>query len=277
MKKVVIMGASSGMGYAVAEALASRGVKVGLAARHTHTLLELKEKYPDFVEYEKIDVTKSDAKSKLGTLIDKLGGMDIYFHVAGIGYENLTLDPEREVEIIKTNAVGFSRMICCAYRYFRDNRIKGQIAAITSVAGTKGIGRLSAYSASKKFGQTYLVALEQLAHEEGADVSFTDIRPGWVRTPLVPDDRKFPMEMSVDYVVPYIIKAIVRKERVSVIDWRWNALVGVWRNIPNALWTKMNVKISDPDTPLPALTADLTGKGEQASGKESGKPESDEM
>ncbi|MDE6400184.1 MAG: SDR family NAD(P)-dependent oxidoreductase, partial [Muribaculaceae bacterium] len=202
---------------------------------------------------------------------------DIYFHVAGIGYENLTLDLEREVEIIKTNAVGFSRMICCAYRYFRDNRIKGQIAAITSVAGTKGIGRLSAYSASKKFGQTYLVALEQLAHEEGADVSFTDIRPGWVRTPLVPDDRKFPMEMSVDYVVPYIIKAIVRKERVSVIDWRWNALVGAWRNIPNALWTKMNVKISDPDTPLPALTADLTGKGEQASGKESGKPESDEM
>lgn len=260
MKKIVIVGASSGMGYAVAEALASRGVKVGLAARHTSGMKALQAKYPGFVEYQNIDVTKQDAKSKLEALIEKLGGMDIYFHVAGIGYENLTLDPEREVEIINTNAAGFARMICCAYRYFRDNGVKGQIAAITSVAGTKGIGRLSAYSASKRFGQTYLTALEQLANEEGAGIAFTDIRPGWVKTPLIDADRKYPMEMSVDYVVPYIIRAIVKKERVAVIDWRWNALVGAWRNIPNALWTKMKVKISDPDVPLPEAVDNNAGK-----------------
>ncbi len=251
MKKVIIMGASSGMGYAVAEALASRGVRVGIAARHTSSMRMLKDKYPLYVEYESIDITKRDASTKLKSLIEKTGGMDIYFHVAGIGYENLLLDPEREVDIVNTNAAGFARMICCAYRYFRDNGIKGQIAAITSVAGTKGIGRLSAYSSSKKFDQWYLDALEQLAHEEGADISFTDIRPGWVRTPLVPDDRKFPMEMTVEYVLPYIIRAIVKKKRVEVIDWRWNALVGAWRNIPNAVWTRMKVKISEPDTPLP--------------------------
>ena len=88
MKKVVIMGASTGIGYAVAEALASRGVKVGVAARHTSSLKALKEKYPDFVEYQNVDVTKHDAKGKLESLVEKLGGMDIYFHVAGIGYEN---------------------------------------------------------------------------------------------------------------------------------------------------------------------------------------------
>ncbi|MDE5675655.1 MAG: SDR family NAD(P)-dependent oxidoreductase [Muribaculaceae bacterium] len=245
------MGASSGIGYAVAEALASRGVKVGIAARHAASMEALKEKYPKFVEYMVIDVTKPDAKERMSALINNLGGMDIYFHVAGIGYENLYLDPEREVDIINTNAAGFARMICCAYRYFRDNGKKGQIAAITSVAGTKGIGRLSAYSSSKKFGQWYLDALEQLSNAEGTGISFTDIRPGWVRTPLVPDDRKFPMEMTVEHVLPLIIKAIVRKERVAVIDWRWNVLAGIWKNIPNALWTKMKVKISDPDSPLP--------------------------
>lgn len=250
MKKVIIMGASSGMGFAVAEALASRGVKVGAAARHTSTLKALKEKYPGFVEYMSIDVSKANAVGRLSELIEKTGGMDIYFHVAGIGYENLELDPEREVEIIGTNAAGFARMICGAYRYFRDSGRKGQIAAITSVAGTKGIGRLSAYSSSKKFGQWYLDALEQLSHEEGADISFTDIRPGWVRTPLVPSDRKFPMEMTVADVLPQIIKAIVRRRRVAVIDWRWNLLVGAWRMIPNAIWTRMRVKISEPDTPL---------------------------
>lgn len=245
------MGASSGIGYAVAEAFASRGVKVGIAARHTSTMKALKDRYPNFVEYMSIDITKPSATTHLGTLIDKVGGMDIYFHVAGIGYENLSLSPEREVAIINTNAAGFARMLCAAYRYFSLHGGIGQIAAITSVAGTKGIGRLSAYSATKKFGQAYMVALEQLSNAEGNEISFTDIRPGWTRTPLIEADRKYPMEMDVDYVLPKIIKAIVRKERVAVIDWRWNLLVGAWRCIPNYIWTRMQMKISEPDSPLP--------------------------
>ena len=245
------MGASSGIGYAVAEALASRGVKVGIAARHTSAMKALKEKYPNFVEYMGIDVTKPAATTHLNTLIDKVGGMDIYIHVAGIGYENLSLSPEREVEIVNTNAAGFARMLCAAYRYFSLHGGIGQIAAITSVAGTKGIGRLSAYSASKKFGQAYMVALEQLSHAEGNEIAFTDIRPGWVRTPLIDADRKYPMEMTLEYVLPRIIKAIVRKERVAVIDWRWNLLVGAWRCVPNYIWTRMQMKISEPDSPLP--------------------------
>lgn len=264
MKKVVIMGASSGIGYAFAEALASRGVKVGLAARHTSSLLALKEKYPGYVEYLSIDINKPSAKGKLQQLIEQLGGMDIYFHVAGIGVENLELDPEKEVEIINTNAAGFARMVCTAYRYFRDNNKSGQIAAITSVAGTKGIGRLSAYSSTKKFDQWYLDALEQLSNAEGADISFTDIRPGWVRTPLIDPNKKYPMEMTVDYVLPFIIKAIVRKERVCVVDWRWNLLVGAWRTIPNALWTKMDLKISQPDDPMPG-NLELEDKSEEIS------------
>lgn len=245
------MGASSGMGYAVAKALASRGVKVGLAARHVGTLAKLKAKYPDNVEYMSIDVTQPEAKSQLLQLIEKLGGMDIYFHVAGIGYENLSLRPEREVDIINTNACGFARMICTAYRYFRIKGIGGQIAAVTSVAGTNGLGRLSAYSASKKFGQNYLVALEQLADAEGSGIRFTDIRPGWVNTPLLAKGVKYPMEMSVAYVVPKILRAIVKKQRVAVIDWRWNLVVGLWRMLPNALWTRLNIPISSPDMPLP--------------------------
>lgn len=246
------MGASSGIGLHVAEALASRGVRVGLAARRTAPLEELRLKYPDCVEYESIDVNKTNAPSLLGKLIKRLGGMDIYFHVAGIGYENLNLDPQREVDIINTNAAGFARMVSTAYRYFRDENVKGQIAAVTSVAGTNGIGRLSAYSASKRCAQTYLVALEQLANEEGADITFTDIRPGWIRTPLLLKSHEYPLEMSLEYAVPLIIRAIVKKERVAVIDCRWNLVVGLWRTIPNFLWTKVKMKISTPDRALPA-------------------------
>lgn len=246
MKRVIIVGASSGIGLAVAEALASRGVPVGLAARHTEKLRELQKLYPDKVEYENIDVTHPAAVEKLTELIEKVGGMDIYFHCAGIGAEDTIPDPEMEARIVRTNAEGFARMLSAAYSYFHSRRKYGQIAAITSVAGTNGIGRLAAYSASKAFDRTYMVALEQLANAEGAGISFTDIRPGWVRTPLVSPDRKYPMEMTVDYVVPQIIEAIVHKRRVAVIDWRFNLLVGAWRLIPNCLWTRIDFPLSRP-------------------------------
>ncbi len=252
MKNIVIMGASSGIGLAVAKAFASRGVKVGVAARHTETLKALKDTFPEYVEYASIDVTKTDASDKLNDLIGRLGGMDIYFHVAGIGYENLTLDPEREVKIIETNAGGFARMICAAYRYFRTTGRPGQIVAVTSVAGTNGIGRLSAYSSSKKCAQTHLVALEQLAYAEKTDIIFTDIRPGWIRTPLLLPDTRYPMEMDLEYALPIIIKAIVRHPRVAYIDWRWGVLAKIWKALPNYVWTRVKMKISNPDIPLPA-------------------------
>lgn len=241
MKRVVIMGASSGIGLAVAQALASRGVKTGLAARHTKELHALKEKYPDCVEYESIDVTHNDGPKKLEELIDKLGGMDIYFHVAGIGYSNPTLDPHREAEMITTNASGFARMVSAAYDYYRDNNRKGQIVALTSVAGTNGIGEMAAYSASKKCAQTYLVALEQLARKENVNITFTDIRPGWIRTPLLDSDKQYPLEMTLDYVVPQIIRAIVKHPRVAYIDARWTAVCAAWKAIPDAVWAKMNI------------------------------------
>ena len=175
--------------------------------------------------------------------------------MAGIGYENLTLDPEREVRIIQTNAGGFARMTCAAYRYFREKGIKGQIAAVTSVAGTNGIGRLSAYSASKKCAQTYLVALEQLANAENAGIAFTDIRPGWIRTPLLLPGTEYPMEMTLEHALPQIIRAIVKRRRVAYIDLRWGLLAAAWKMIPDCLWVKAKIKVSEPDLPLPDRAA----------------------
>ena len=68
------MGASSGIGLRVAEAFASRGVKVGMAARHTESMRELKKQYPDMIEYESIDVTHTNAPELLGKLIEKNSG-----------------------------------------------------------------------------------------------------------------------------------------------------------------------------------------------------------
>lgn len=268
MKRVIIVGASSGLGLGVAEALASRGVPVGLAARHTKALEALKKLYPDKIEYMSIDVTHHGAGNLLNELIEKVGGMDIYFHAAGIGNLNEeTLDPESEAEVVRTNAEGFARMLSAAYNWFRAHGKAGQIAAITSVAGTNGIGHLAAYSASKRFDQTYMVALEQLSNDQNAGIVFTDIRPGWVKTPLLNPDQVYPMEMTVAEVVPQIIKAIVRRKRVTYLNWRWTLLADAWRCIPDSVWTRMNPTLSTPVTtevPVPELDKVLTPTEESA-------------
>lgn len=259
------MGASSGIGLALAEALASRGVRIGVAARHTDTLKALAESYPGMLEVMSIDVTRRDAVERLSELAWRLGGMDVYIHVAGIGFDNSSLEPEREVDIVRTNAVGFARMVSAAYRYFRVNGIKGQIAAVTSVAGTRGIDRLAAYSASKSFDQTYLEAMRQLADADGSGITVTDIRPGWVRTPLLSGEASYPLEMEAERVVAGILRAIVRRKSVAVIDWRWQAVVSLWRLLPSALWVRMHLKLSEPDMPLPDPTRN-TGAVSQESG-----------
>lgn len=177
--------------------------------------------------------------------------MDTYFHIAGVGYENESLGVDKEVNTVMTNVVGFTRMVDTAFRYFRDEcGGKGCIAAITSVAGTNGIGRLASYSSSKRYQQTYLRALNQLANIQKLKIKFTDIRPGWIRTPLLDDDKRYPMCMTLDNVVPKVIRAVERQRRVTVVDWRWNILTGLWRMIPNCVWVRMPVKVAEKATPV---------------------------
>jgi len=243
MKRIVIMGATSGIGLRVAEKLAQTGWKVGAAGRNADALERLKAKFPDNVETEAIDITKDDAPDRLAELADKLGGMDTYFHVSGVGYENPRLDPAMNLRTVETNVTGFVRMIDAAYAYFRDFNPHGHIAAVTSVAGTRGIGQMAAYSSSKKFGQTYLEALRQLANSQGLRLKITDIRPGWIHTPLIEENRKYPMEMTLDYATPRIIRSLRSKSAVSYIDYRWRLACAMIRLVPQCIWQRLTIPL----------------------------------
>ena len=120
MKRIIIVGASSGIGKQVALNFIADGWKVGVAARREEALKELKLQIPAQVEYEVIDITSADATSRLNALIDKLGGMDIYFHCSGVGHQNTKIDIKVEVDTVRTNALGFTQMSVAAYNYFKD-------------------------------------------------------------------------------------------------------------------------------------------------------------
>ena len=239
-KNAIIVGASSGIGMEVAKVLLSDGWQLGIAARREDKLLELKAMAPERIKVMTIDVTQSDAGERLLSLIDELGGMDLYFHASGIGRQNRNLEADIELRTMETNAVGFTRMIGTAYRFFAQ-RGEGHIAAITSIAGTKGLGPAPAYSATKALQATYLQALEQQSRQSGLRIRFTDIRPGFVDTALLNGDFKYPMLLQPAAVARDIVGSIYKRRHVRIIDLRYRILTFFWRLIPNWLWRRFKL------------------------------------
>ena len=238
--KAIIVGASSGMGKEVAKLLLAEGHTLGVAARREDRLQAIKQLAPDRVEVATIDVTEEDAPARLRSLIDRLGGMDLFFYASGIGKQNRELIPDIELDTMNTNGMGFTRMIGEAYRYFA-NCAEGHIAAITSIAGTKGLGPAPSYSATKAMQNVYLQALEQQAKTRGLNIRFTDIRPGFVDTDLLKGDFHYPMMLKPEKVARAIVRAIHSKRHIKVIDWKYALMTALWRRIPLPLWRHLKL------------------------------------
>ena len=241
MKKIIIVGASSGIGKEVALRYIGAGWKVGIAARREDSLADLKLKYPEQVEYERIDITTVEAPDMLHSLIAKLGGMDIYFHCSGVGHQNTKIDTEVELDTVKTNVYGFTQMVDTAFNYFKQNKREGHIAVVSSIAGTKGLGVSPSYSATKRYNYIYLECLEQLARMQNLKISFTDIRPGFVSTALLDDGQHYPAQMTVEYACDKIFNAMQKRKRVAIIDWKYAIVVFFWRFIPRWLWVRLPI------------------------------------
>lgn len=240
MKRAIIIGATSGIGEEVARLLIQQGWHIGIAGRREEALKTLQATAPGQIEIQRLDVTEADAPTLLETLIRKLGGMDLFFLSSGIGSQNPDLQPEIELNTARTNVEGFTRMVTAAFNYFKVLS-SGHIAVISSIAGTKGLGIAPAYSATKRFQNTYIDALAQLARMQHLNIHFTDIRPGFVATDLL-KSGKFPMLMQPAPVARSIVRALNRKKRVVVIDGRYRILVFFWRMIPRWLWERLPIK-----------------------------------
>lgn len=240
MKKVIIIGATSGIGEEIAKIYIAQGWQVGIAGRREEALTALAATAPAQVKTQVIDVTSADAPEQLKSLIEKLGGMDLFLLSSGIGSQNVKLEPEIELNTARTNVEGFIRMVTTAYRFFKEQG-SGHLAVISSVAGTKGLGSAPAYSATKRFQNTYIDALAQLARMERLSIQFTDIRPGFVATALL-KNRKYPLLMRADSTAQHIVKALTNKKRVAIIDTRYAILVFFWKLIPRWLWERLPIR-----------------------------------
>lgn len=235
---IVIMGATSGMGREVAKLMARSGWRVGAAGRRKELLESLKEECPEgSIVTQEIDVLASDAAERTADLIAAVGA-GVYLHCSGVGWENTELEESRELLTLRTNGEGFVRCVGAAFRYFASDG-GGRIAAVSSIAGTRGLGAAPAYSATKRLQNTYIDALDQLSRMRHLGIRFTDIRPGFVDTALIGDGKSYPMVMETEKVARRIVMAVERGQRTVVIDSRYALLTFLWGLIPRPLWVRL--------------------------------------
>ena len=238
--KIVITGASSGLGFETAKLFISAGWKVAVCARRVDRLKPLTELNPDNVTAYQLDICNDSSPTVLQQILQEGEKTDVYFHVAGIGSHNRDLDIDKEINTLNTNALGFVKCIDTAYNYFKTVG-GGHIAAISSIAGTKGLSAAPSYSATKRMQWTYLQCLAQLSHSSGAGIKITDIRPGFVKTDLLDKNKDYPLLLKPPYAAKIIYKAIIKKKRVKIIDWKYSVLVFFWKLIPDFIWERLKI------------------------------------
>lgn len=245
MQTAIIIGATSGIGRQLAVRLAEEGWTVGVAGRREERLSGLAAQFPDgIIQTQVMDITAPESVAELDALLLRTGAPDLFVHVSGIGKQNPDLDEDVEMQIIQTNCSGMVRVVSHFINYVKGNPAyheghKAQIAVVTSVAGTAGLGISAAYSASKKMQSTYISALSQLSRMEGIPVRFTDIRPGFVATEILGAEHHYPFIMPVEKAADTILKGLRRKRRVITFDWKFRLVAGLWRLIPRGLWERM--------------------------------------
>ena len=235
--KVIIIGATSGLGRGTAELFAQAGHRVGITGRRMELLEEIQSRYPNHVFVENMDVTMDNCVLQLESLIEKMQGVDIILYSSGIGKASEIIDYSFENETNKVNVYGFTQLIDYAYNYFIQQG-RGHLAVISSVAGFRGLRGSPSYCASKGYQRLYMESLAQTAHRYKHNISFSTIIPGFVDTDLI-KGQNYPLTLSCKKAVRIIYKALLKKKRTIYVDGRWRYIVFFMKRIPIYIWERM--------------------------------------
>ncbi len=218
MKRAIVIGATSGIGRALAERMAASGYVVGLTGRREALLREIAAGAPERFRFVAADIAQPEAATEaLERLVVETGGMDLCFVCAGTGDLNPELEFAREAPAILTNVWGWTAVADWAYGRF-ERQGSGHLVLVTSVGGLRGSAAAPAYGASKAYQINYAQALRMKAARSGIVV--TEIRPGLVDTAMAKGEGLF-WVMPVERVAEQVLRAVKRRRRIVVVTRRW--------------------------------------------------------
>ena len=238
LAKVIIIGATSGIGEALTKQYLSQGATVGITGRRTENLRSIQQNNPGHLLIQSMDVCETDqAIIQLDQLIKNLGGVDIVVISAGTSFTNQQLEWPKEELTIKTNVVGFAAIATHAMNYFL-NRGSGHLVSISSINALRGSDLAPTYAASKAFVSNFMQGLRKKANKMGLDVSVTDIQPGFVDTPMAKGEGLF-WVCAVDKAAHQIKKAIDKKRQHAYVSKRWRIIAWLLKLMPQPLYDRI--------------------------------------
>ncbi|GAA4330299.1 SDR family NAD(P)-dependent oxidoreductase [Flaviaesturariibacter amylovorans] len=224
---IIIVGATSGIGRALAESFLADGHRVAITGRRAGLLEEIRQAFPETCVAACHDVQSDN--HPYADLVHELGGLDLFVYNAGYGSISKELDPALEVDTTLTNVMGFVRAVAFAFDHFARSG-GGQIVLTSSVAAVRGNGFAPAYSASKAFLSNYAEGLNLKAARQRLPIVVTDIRPGFVATKMA-QGRLF-WVVPVPKAVAQIRTAIGWRCRVAYVSRRWRLVAALLQRLP---------------------------------------------
>lgn len=243
-KTVFLTGASSGIGEGIAIALAKRGATLGLVARRRELLEDLAERCEKAGGTARVfaaDVTDAAAIDvSARSFREEFGHIDVLIANAGIGGNDdktRSYDPESVKKVIDVNLLGAANAVHAVVPDMIE-RGSGQLVAISSLAGFRGLPKSAAYSASKAGMTAFFESVRLDVADKG--VSVTIIQPGFIRTPLTSGrTNKMPFLMELDDAIPHFISAIEKRKRFAAFPWQLATFVRAGKFMPAWLYDRI--------------------------------------
>lgn len=233
----IIIGASTGIGAAVAYRLSAKGWTLGLLSRDANKLKDLSSRLPGASYMQPIDLQHhAAALAGFQQLWQQMGGAHLVWGNAGINH--LFPSPQQTDAIIRVNVLG---LVGCL-EWAREQMLvqgNGHLAATTSIAAIRGSGPSPVYGGTKAFWVNYLEGLAKQAYKRHQPIAVTDIRPGYIATSMTHGQKGLFWREDLDRAADRIVQALEQKRRVAYIMPRWRLIAWLMQLLPWRIYRRV--------------------------------------
>ena len=243
-RSIVISGASSGIGLALARHYLESGATIAAFARRGELLQNLAAEFPDKVFCYTLDVRDAVATQRAaGDFMARVGVPDIVIANAGVSRGTLTEfveDEEVFQNVMDINVLGMVKTFQPFLAAMRNAK-QGTLVGIASVAGFRGLPGSGAYSASKAAAISYMESLRVEMY--GSGVKVVTLCPGYIKTPMT-DINTYPMPfiLDADDAARRMARVIARGTSFAVVPWQMGVVGWVMKRLPNWLYDRLFAK-----------------------------------